>query len=89
MKNFLNALASATGSTLSAATAGGSGGKRQRGQRKTDRGETDRRSQVQFIRFRVSRYEIFAVVVSVAPLLSTQLTFSSSPFLPPLKANLT
>jgi len=34
-------------------------------------------------------YWIFAVVVSVAPLLSTQLIFRSSPFLPPLKLNLT
>ena len=51
-------------------------GKRQRGEAKADQA-------AQF------HHPIFAVVESVAPLLSTQFTFSSSPFLPPLKANLT
>ena len=56
------------------------GGKRQRRQRERGRGKMDRGSRL---------HCIFAVVESVAPLLSTQLIFRSSPFLPPLKVNLT
>ena len=80
MKNFLNALASATGSTLSAASEGSVLASVNAANASAAEARVDRGSQLHWI---------FAVVVSVAPLLSTQLIFSSSPFLPPLKANLT
>src|SRR5262245_19596037 len=59
-----------------------------RGRRESQRAQRQR-GQARKYRTAQLHHPIFAVVESVAPLLSIQLTLSSSPFLPPLKANLT
>ena len=103
VKNFRNAFASAAGSGLSAAIANCmapnesiASARAAEARWIADRTFTSplmafsRWAPFRRKRVKKSRcYPILAVMVSLAPLLSTQLIFRSSPFLAPLKLNLT